>query len=430
MPVQLPVLQSTLGKARLNDNPTQNFRRLTALSPQEAAGSKEPVEAEPTKTVVAPDSSEKPTFGEATVKTSSIGLVAGFVPAPGGYGPISPVSGYQAEAIDPCDNVLMPLSGTFVGTHGDDVLHGTDCDDIIVDHEVGDAWVYDDDEMFGHGGDDTMSAGLGDDILHGGDGGDSLYGGFGDDTLNGDDGADHLFGGGGNDTLIAGAGQTSVMRGEDGNDTIIGGDGYDWVRGGSHDDYIEGGAGNDFLWGDDVDSLAASPGNDTILGGEGDDTLEGMGGNDHLDGGVGNDELSAGSGDDFLMGGDGDDVLVDGRLDTVFGFVALSGNDVMDGGAGDDVLVGMTGANIMTGGAGADIFIAVMTAGPSGDPEPHDEFVLNTVTDYDEAQGDRIQGNNAFQVGDNVHVTDGDNNLLFIVLDYDLTFQSIDLMPI
>ncbi len=428
MPILLADLQSTLGKSRLGEGAAEAASSLSAFAPAETTGWTEATGEAPDKTADEPAADEQADFGGGDTKTTVSGGLAGHAPAPEGLKASTDIDSHEAGSFGAFGGV-MPLSGSIVGSDGDDIIHGTAHDDIILDHGSGSAWVFDNDEMFGHGGNDILIASLGDDTLHGGDGTDSLYGGDGADTLNGDDGFDFLYGGAGGDTLNAGAGTGAVMYGEDGDDIINGGAGNDWVRGGNHDDTITGGGGRDRLWGDGYESAFQAQGNDTILGGDGDDDIYGMGGDDFLDGGDGNDVICGEEGNDTMLGGQGNDILFDGRIDPVVGYKARSGYAFMDGGDGIDQLIGATGANIMTGGAGADIFAAALPD-PSGQGwNVHDDLVFNTVTDYSAAQGDQVVGNATVQVGANVHVTDGDGTLLFVLIGVDLTTETVDLIP-
>ncbi|MDB2682712.1 hypothetical protein N9Z27_00490 [Alphaproteobacteria bacterium] len=133
----------------------------------------------------------------------------------------------------------------------------------------------------GGAGDDVLAGTNTDNVLEGGAGNDQLYGHDGDDTINGGDGIDYILGGDGNDTIDAGAGI----------DRIDGGAGDDIINGGADKDRLIGGNGNDQLFGDD--------GNDSLVGGAGDDILNG---------GAGNDVLSYDSRDVFI-GGTGIDIL-------------------------------------------------------------------------------------------------------------------------
>ncbi|MBD2359688.1 ExeM/NucH family extracellular endonuclease [Anabaena minutissima FACHB-250] len=136
-------------------------------------------------------------------------------------------------------NVTINASGDIIGTPGNDILTGTNKNDLIR----------------GLGGNDT------------------LLGGNGDDTLYGDNGNDTILSGNGNDTLYSGDGD-DYLDGGNGNDTLYGGDG---------DDYLDGGNGNDTLYGGD--------GNDTLIGGNGDDLLVGGKGSDLFNGGNGRDRF-------------------------------------------------------------------------------------------------------------------------------------------
>ncbi len=109
------------------------------------------------------------------------------------------------------------------------------------------------------------------------------------------------------------------------------------------------------------DSLSGTAGNDTIdlLGGN--DRYDGYGGNDVINGGGGNDTLSGGTGNDYLRGD--------------------SGNDRLTGGAGDDILQGFEGSDVLTGGTGADTFWYNWS---------HSAGDVDTITDFNRAQGDRI----------------------------------------
>lgn len=148
----------------------------------------------------------------------------------------------------------------------------------------------------------------------------------------------------------------------------------DDITGTDNDDVINGGGGNDTIHGGD--------GNDAISGGDGNDLLYGDAGNDILIGGPGNDELHGGDGNDQLYGNAGTDRLFgDAGDDKLF---ATNGKDRLDGGSGDDILTGMKGRDILTGGTGADTFV-FETRGDSRGGKRSD-----TITDFNESEGDRI----------------------------------------
>lgn len=102
---------------------------------------------------------------------------------------------------------------TCMGTDGNDLIYGSDKDDVIwagpgndvVHADAGDDWV-----CGGPGIDALMGAG-GDDFLHGGDDDDWLFGALGDDRLYGGRGEmDVLWSGPGEDRLDGGAGASDV----------------------------------------------------------------------------------------------------------------------------------------------------------------------------------------------------------------------------
>jgi len=142
--------------------------------------------------------------------------------------------------------------------------------------------------------------------------------------------------------VITGAGVTDRLRGYDGADTVTGGAGFDDINGNIGDDSCAGGLGDDWVVG--------GKDNDALLGEDGDDIVYGNLGNDTCDGGTGA---------DLVRGGQGDDVLV--------------------GGAGNDWLSGDRGSDTVTGGAGADVF------------HTFDEAGVDRVTDFNLAEGDRVQ---------------------------------------
>ncbi|HEX2544738.1 MAG TPA: hypothetical protein VHL79_07665, partial [Ramlibacter sp.] len=246
-------------------------------------------------------------------------------------------------------------------------------------------------EAYGLGGNDQM---------WGGGGGDSLYGGLGNDSVYGEQSDDQLYGGDGSDTVVGGSGNDHLYAG--GPNSPIGGARDEQFA----SNLLDGGADNDALYGD--------AGSDTLLGGDGNDHLDGGAGNDLLLGGDddGADHLSAGQGADSLDAGGGNDVLFAGASAGERGQFT----DTLVGGAGDDVL--RTGANmnlasdavVMTGGLGADRFVFSYGSNAvgdhdaqwnswysgnftgSGDSYGHISSVAapDRITDFDQAQGDRI----------------------------------------
>ena len=160
--------------------------------------------------------------------------------------------------------VTVDIAAGDVPTEGDDVILGTDGDDVIN----------------ALGGNDTICGLQGDDIIDAGDGFDSVFAGFGDDTVTGGAGNDLIVGSNGIDDLSGDAGNDRI-RGGNGADALNGGNGNDIIRGGNDSDVINGGAGADELFG--------NLGRDTLLGGGGDDILRGGAFVDTFNGGDGND---------------------------------------------------------------------------------------------------------------------------------------------
>jgi Ca2+-binding RTX toxin-like protein len=154
---------------------------------------------------------------------------------------------------------------------------------------------------------------------------------------------------------------------------------------------INGTPGNDFITptGSNNGLPAATGGADAIFGNAGDDNLRGGGGNDALSGGVGNDVLDGEAGNDTLNGEDGNDSLFGG-----------AGNDTLNGGAGNDHLEGGFGADQLSGGADADRFNLSPYWGGAFDFDWSTTGVLDSVLDFNAAEGDRIVLNEDGGVGD------------------------------
>jgi Ca2+-binding RTX toxin-like protein len=285
--------------------------------------------------------------------------------------------------------------------------------------------------LTGHGGNDTIFGRAGNDILNGNDGADKLFGGPGWDTINGGGHNDLILASSGNDTVDGGTGSDNLVgelgddtiRGGVGNDTINGGAGNDRLFGDSGNDNLDGGPGSDFMWGGDnedfmqgaggFDQMWGGDGNDRMFGAELNDRLHGEGGNDTVRGGTGNDYVHGGDDNDWVFGDQGNDQLFGSNgNDLLFG---QWGNDFMAGGPGNDTLTGWVGDDTCVGGSGADRFVW-----NSGDG-------TDTVTDYTFSGGDLLDvggapGSYSFaQVGGDVHIRDGGNNLAFIIQNYTLS---------
>jgi hypothetical protein len=131
-----------------------------------------------------------------------------------------------------------------------------------------------------------------------------------DDVLNGTNRDDIMFGFKGDDEIAAGNGNDTVFAGR-GDDHVDAGAGNDTVFAGHGDDHVEGGAGNDDLHGEEGDDLVeGGTGNDDVDGGSGNDGLAGGDGNDELEGGHGRDFIVSGAGRDKMEGGQGQDKFV------------------------------------------------------------------------------------------------------------------------
>jgi phospholipase/lecithinase/hemolysin len=156
-------------------------------------------------------------------------------------------------------------------------------------------------------------------------------------------GSDMAVQGGPNNDSIFAIGGSNILLGAGGADSITGGTGHDTINGNMGDDVI----------------LARSASGDQLLGGQGNDWIDLTASTAHnfVNGNLGNDVLIGGSGGDTLRGGQGNDLIVGG-----------SGADWISGDRGDDTL---------TGGGGADTF--------------HAAYGSDRVTDFDQAQGDRVQ---------------------------------------
>ena len=235
----------------------------------------------------------------------------------------------------------------------------------------------------------SLVSGLDTDPIEGTDGDDVLTGSEGNDLLIGHDGDDTLEGNGGNDRLSGGGGS----------DTLDGGSGNDVLTGSSGSDILDGGEGNDVLSGDSwSDVIYGNTGDDTVNGGGGSDLMHGGQGDDILNGGVGDDIIYGGTGDDTLHGGKGDDELIGANVFsrdfTLEDLVELqqtgdtsaltpavtidftsdnSGADILLGEAGEDFML-LGAGDTATGGADADTFVAY--------EYPADSTGQSTITDY------------------------------------------------
>ncbi|MCB2113844.1 MAG: hypothetical protein KDD85_09905 [Parvularculaceae bacterium] len=316
---------------------------------------------------------------------------------------------------------VLGLDSRIRGTDADDLIVGTNGNDLLNDLA---------ETSVDYGGDDTVIGGAGDDIIIGGSGADSLIGGSGADYMNGGSGVDtadysasgagvtvkiwagtgvggdaqgdtlvkieNLIGSAFNDRLIGLFNQDNLFLGGDGNDYFDGFAGVDTIYGGAGDDRIIGGADGDYLDGGDgydivsygssnsginvnLKTLAVSGGDaagdtlvavegvigsafaDVIIGDDGYNTIQANGGADWVNGGAGYDFINGHNGADMLIGGTGNDTLIGGLHDDTFRFSPGDGADrINDFGVG-----GVTGNDqieLKGYGAAFDTFAEVMAA--------------------------------------------------------------------
>ncbi len=341
---------------------------------------------------------------------------------------------FNAVGYNGSSSLLTIAMPTITGTSGDDILIGTDANDVMNGFAGDDVLIglLGADEMDGGDGIDTASyagsngaavnvnlstgigtggAASGDTLtnienLIGSDFDDTLTGDSIDNTLNGQAGNDVVLGGSGNDNLRGEAGDDILGGGAD-NDILDGGNGEDVLDGGLGDDTIRGGGGNDSIAGDSgSDSISAGIGNDTVYGGGNNDTILGQGGADTLYGDGGADTLRGGSGNDTLYGGDGADMLFgQGNNDILYGeggndtLIGAAGSDQLFGGDGNDILNGSVGADRLDGGAGNDILNG------GGADGARDTFVFaegydeDRINSFDQAGNDRLELDDALWAG-------------------------------
>ena len=186
------------------------------------------------------------------------------------------------------------------------VVQASEHDDIV----DGGGIIYNDNAIYGNGGNDYINARTGNDFIDGGTGNDTLIGGDGNDYIAGGDGNDdiyesegYVYGGNGYDTLFVDSSQLGSsgtgIHIEVTNDGI-----WDLV------------AGNQFFTIDGIErvSLTGTQYADELLGGNADDILNGMQGNDIVNGGGGDDTIYSVTGIDgavrHLTGGAGKDTFM------------------------------------------------------------------------------------------------------------------------
>jgi Ca2+-binding RTX toxin-like protein len=270
---------------------------------------------------------------------------------------------------------------TIVRGDGNDVVDGTNGDDVIVTGAG-------EDRVDGRRGRDRICSGLGDDDVLGRGGADLIDGGWGFDALSGGSGGDQAVGG-----------PVLLTRWE-----CIG---DQWHQVTYDMSTVPATKVDDFNTGQPCSApppppvdRAATLDNDMVRGGAGRDRLVGGGGNDGMQGDSGNDRLFGQVGDDGLNGGSGNDRIAAGPvfatrwecrggtwhqvtydqsvtppaqvadvdtgapcdsaappIDPTDDDAAAGGTgaDLVTGGFGNDVLFGQSGRDRLRGGSGEDV---------------------------------------------------------------------------
>jgi Ca2+-binding RTX toxin-like protein len=230
---------------------------------------------------------------------------------------------------------------------------------------------------------------------------DTLFGRGGDDFLKGGGGNDALIGGAGDDTMLGGAGD-DVYVVDDEDDAVIeyADQGTDWVE--THVDFVLGEHVENLRMMGSADIDAAGNNKKNVMyGNSGDNDFDGGGDADYMKGEGGNDNYFVDHENDVCVEdpGEGIDAVfskVTHYLGQFFenltleGFADINGsgnssNNTIVGNAGDNTLWGGQGQDHLTGGAGADTFEWTWMS-ESG----LDSATVDVVTDFDAAQGDRI----------------------------------------
>lgn len=277
------------------------------------------------------------------------------------------------------------------GTSGNDILEGTEGDDRFVA-------LGGDDGILTYGGNDYVDIVSGNNSVDTGAGDDFITSNLGDESdpfyTN------NIYAGDGNDTIeLRGTG--SYAYGGSGNDVInlLGGGSYQSQFVGT-DNFLFGGGGDDVI---NFGGSGASADGVAAYGGSGNDTISGASrGSYYIQGGTGNDQISGfastyiGPAEVALSGGEGDDYITGGS--------ASDSSLTMSGGEGNDILWGRT--STINGGPGYDLIFfgtsvysegSIVRGGADGDRFVIGEYSTiegyTLITDFDYAEGDRIELN-------------------------------------
>ncbi|NEQ68871.1 MAG: calcium-binding protein [Symploca sp. SIO2D2] len=202
------------------------------------------------------------------------------------------------------------------------------------------------------------------------------------------------------------------------NDRLIGDDGNNWFRGNGGADYIDGGEGTDIVIFNEkfaitadlsqdratyideagvevvktlinIENLGGSVFDDILIGDNGNNVLYGSAGIDYFDGGEGIDTVNLVY-DKFAITADLSQsratYIDDGVVEVVETLINIEN---LVGTAFDDILIGDNGTNSLNGSKGDDL----LTGGAGADKFNFSSFNqgIDTITDFNSTQGDRIQ---------------------------------------
>lgn len=253
-------------------------------------------------------------------------------------------------------------SATIIGTAGQDILVGTEADDVV--------WLGDGPDMF-----------------YGAQGNDVVCGGKDDDHLEIAGGAPQVWGGEGNDGFVVKYDAQPFVHGGVGINSL-------WLEARSQGDVVDLGDHEGsvraweltFVHGSDLDDVfRGTAANEFFTGGSGDDQLLGRGGFDTLMPGLGNDVVDGGPGFDTVSYGDvlqGVEIDVANHESTGSGQDALQSLEYYMGTSYGDTFLGTDAAEGFDAGTGDD---RVYTRG--GD----DQITISTGRAFAGSGNDHVQ---------------------------------------